>query len=385
MSTPARPAAAHGWRIGSLAGTPVYLGRSWPIIAVLIVVVFGPNLAAARPRRLLRLPAGRGLRRAAARLGARARGGPRPRGAVARVTRSSRIVADVWGGHTVYDATRSSPEHDRPRRRRGSALQPRARRRRSGAACADDERDGPDRCSASSPSPTSSSASSTCCPACRSTAARSSARSCGGRRAARAAASSRPAGCGRVVAVLTVAWFALRAARRGRPPDIFDLVWPDRRSPSSSGRARRAPSAPGTSTRRPPASRPTCSSRCRSSRARRPLAAGRGGGRPPAPGWPAADPTRVAPRASSTRTPPPPCRPRAASHRHRLRHRGPARGLGRRPARRRRADRPHPGHERAGAVARRRRRRGDARHPRPGERRADQCRRGGRAARRGRR
>ena len=49
MSTPARPAAAHGWRIGSLAGTPVYLGRSWPIIAVLIVVLFGPNLS--RPDR----------------------------------------------------------------------------------------------------------------------------------------------------------------------------------------------------------------------------------------------------------------------------------------------------------------------------------------------
>ena len=31
---------------------------------------------------------------------------------------------------------------------------------------------------------------------------------------------------GRVVAVLTVAWFALRPLAEGRAPDIFDLVWP---------------------------------------------------------------------------------------------------------------------------------------------------------------
>src|SRR4051794_31033714 len=108
MSTPARPAAAHGWRIGTLAGTPVYLGRSWPVIAVLIVVVFGPNLA--RPDRGASygylLAAGYAVlllvsvlvHEGAHALAARWRGHP-----------VSRIVADVWGGHTVYDATRSSP------------------------------------------------------------------------------------------------------------------------------------------------------------------------------------------------------------------------------------------------------------------------------------
>lgn len=108
MSTSARPSAAHGWRIGSLAGTPVYLGRSWPVIAVLIVVVFGPNLA--RPDRGpsygYLLAAGYAVlllvsvlvHEAAHAFAARWRGHP-----------VSRIVADVWGGHTVYDATRSSP------------------------------------------------------------------------------------------------------------------------------------------------------------------------------------------------------------------------------------------------------------------------------------
>src|SRR3954468_5490691 len=108
MSTPARRTAAHGWRIGTLAGTPVYLGRSWPVVAVLIVVVFGPNLA--RPDRGTSygylLAAGYAVllllsvlvHEAAHALAARWRGHP-----------VSRIVADVWGGHTVYDATRSSP------------------------------------------------------------------------------------------------------------------------------------------------------------------------------------------------------------------------------------------------------------------------------------
>ncbi|GAA5034679.1 hypothetical protein GCM10023258_35720 [Terrabacter aeriphilus] len=108
MSSPARPSAAHGWRIGSLAGTPVFLGRSWPVIAVLIVVVFGPNLARADrgPEYGYLLAAGYAVlllvsvlvHEAAHALVAQWRGHP-----------VSRIVADVWGGHTVYDATRSSP------------------------------------------------------------------------------------------------------------------------------------------------------------------------------------------------------------------------------------------------------------------------------------
>jgi Zn-dependent protease len=108
MSPTARPSTAHGWRIGSLAGTPVYLGRSWPVVAVLIVLLFGPNLS--RPDRGpsygYLLAAGYAVlllvsvlvHEAAHATAARRRGHP-----------VSRVVADVWGGHTVYDATRSSP------------------------------------------------------------------------------------------------------------------------------------------------------------------------------------------------------------------------------------------------------------------------------------
>src|SRR3954468_24946806 len=108
MSTPAGRRSPHGWQIGSLAGSPIYLGRSWPVIAVVIVVVFGPNLA--RPERgpeygylaaagyALLLLLSVLVHEAAHALAARWRGHP-----------VSRIVADVWGGHTVYDDTRTSP------------------------------------------------------------------------------------------------------------------------------------------------------------------------------------------------------------------------------------------------------------------------------------
>ncbi|MBC7307660.1 MAG: site-2 protease family protein [Dietzia sp.] len=109
MTAPAPDEARrHGWRIGSLAGTPVYIARSWPVIALLIIAVFGPALG--RPDRSATygylVAAGYALlllvsvlvHEAAHALAARARGHS-----------VGRIVADVWGGHTVYDATRSSP------------------------------------------------------------------------------------------------------------------------------------------------------------------------------------------------------------------------------------------------------------------------------------
>lgn len=97
----------YGWRIGSLGGTPVYIGRSWPVIVALIVVMFGPILGS--PVRSASygywVAAGYAIllfvsvlvHEAAHAFAARSRG------------RSvSRIVIDVWGGHTVYDTRGSS-------------------------------------------------------------------------------------------------------------------------------------------------------------------------------------------------------------------------------------------------------------------------------------
>ena len=39
----------YGWLLGRVAGIPVYIGRSWPIIAVVVVMTFGPQLAGALP------------------------------------------------------------------------------------------------------------------------------------------------------------------------------------------------------------------------------------------------------------------------------------------------------------------------------------------------
>ena len=40
---------APGWRLATIGGVPVYIGRSWPIIALVIVTTFGPGIASSRP------------------------------------------------------------------------------------------------------------------------------------------------------------------------------------------------------------------------------------------------------------------------------------------------------------------------------------------------
>ena len=41
--------SASGLRLATIGGVPVYVGRSWPIIAVVMVVTFGPQIASDRP------------------------------------------------------------------------------------------------------------------------------------------------------------------------------------------------------------------------------------------------------------------------------------------------------------------------------------------------
>ena len=142
MSTPARPAAAHGWRIGSLAGTPVYLGRSWPIIAVLIVVVFGPNLS--RPDRGASTatcwpPATPCFFSSRCSCTRRPTLLP-PAGGVTRSAGSS-----PTSGVDTPSTTRTAPRRPRPPSSPSSARSPTwPRRGRLGPAGPDDERDGPD-------------------------------------------------------------------------------------------------------------------------------------------------------------------------------------------------------------------------------------------------
>ena len=105
------PTPAYGWRIASVHGIPVYVGRSWPIIAAVIVLTFGPQVsnpttlegggtfgyAVAVAYALLLLFSV--LTHEAAHAVVARRFG----------YRVDRVVADLWGGHTVYDSSSSRP------------------------------------------------------------------------------------------------------------------------------------------------------------------------------------------------------------------------------------------------------------------------------------
>ena len=92
--------ADHGWLLGRVGGIPVYLAKSWVVIAVVIIVTFGSRFG-------LRPPVGYAVAAAYAllllvsilvheaghALAARAFGAP-----------VNRIVANLWGGHTVFSS-----------------------------------------------------------------------------------------------------------------------------------------------------------------------------------------------------------------------------------------------------------------------------------------
>ncbi|GAB3497402.1 zinc metalloprotease [Flexivirga lutea] len=98
-----------GWQLGTLRGVPIYLGRTWPIIAVVIIVTFGPQVRNAYPDlggtayfvaflyTLLLLLSVVAHEAAHALVG-------QWRGYHVR-----RVVADLWGGHTAYETDDSSP------------------------------------------------------------------------------------------------------------------------------------------------------------------------------------------------------------------------------------------------------------------------------------
>lgn len=101
--------APSGWRIGSLSGIPVYLGRSWVLVALLMVALFGPTVQRAVPETgvwgyavalvfALLLLVSVLVHEAAHALMAQRVG-----------FRVSRMVADFWGGHTAHDGAGGTP------------------------------------------------------------------------------------------------------------------------------------------------------------------------------------------------------------------------------------------------------------------------------------
>lgn len=109
--TPVRPSATRGgWEIGRLAGIPIILGMSWFVITALIVVAFGPQIASSAagfPTWTGYVVAlGYALLLLLSVLAHEAAHALVARGFGYQV---DRIVADLWGGHTVYDAAGARP------------------------------------------------------------------------------------------------------------------------------------------------------------------------------------------------------------------------------------------------------------------------------------
>ncbi|MEO6999848.1 MAG: site-2 protease family protein [Terracoccus sp.] len=98
----------YGWRIGTVGGTPVYIARSWPLIIVLLLLVVSPTLRSSGRSMgfAVFVAASSGVlllvsvlvHEAAHAVVAGLRG-----------HQVDRVVADVWGGHTVYDTTDVTP------------------------------------------------------------------------------------------------------------------------------------------------------------------------------------------------------------------------------------------------------------------------------------
>lgn len=104
-----QPTKAPGWRIGSLAGAPVYIGRSWFVVAGVIIVIFAPVVADILPGLggwsyavagafAVLLLVSVLVHEAAHALVGQACG-----------YAVNRLVADFWGGHTAYDSRDSTP------------------------------------------------------------------------------------------------------------------------------------------------------------------------------------------------------------------------------------------------------------------------------------
>lgn len=99
-----------GLRLATIGGVPVYIGKSWPIIALIIVVLLGPGYQQSRPD--LGAVGGYAVAFAVAILlliSVLAHEAAHAVVATRKGYRVSRVVADLWGGHTAYDASTARP------------------------------------------------------------------------------------------------------------------------------------------------------------------------------------------------------------------------------------------------------------------------------------
>lgn len=108
-STQDPTAQAPGWRVATIGGVPVYIGRSWPVIALLIVATFGPNVASFRPDLGLLAYLVAVLYALLLLVSVLAHEAAHAVVATRVGYRVNRVVADLWGGHTAYETSRARP------------------------------------------------------------------------------------------------------------------------------------------------------------------------------------------------------------------------------------------------------------------------------------
>jgi Zn-dependent protease len=100
---------APGWRIATIGGVPVYIGKSWPFIALFVVATFGPGIASSHP------DLGVGAYVVAAGyavlllVSVFAHEASHAVVATRAGYRVNRVVADLWGGHTAYETSAARP------------------------------------------------------------------------------------------------------------------------------------------------------------------------------------------------------------------------------------------------------------------------------------
>jgi Zn-dependent protease len=100
---------APGYRLATIGGVPVYIGRSWPIIALIIVVVFGPQIAEGRSELGLGAYAVALAYAVLLLVSVLAHEAAHAVVATRAGYRVNRVVADLWGGHTAYDSSAARP------------------------------------------------------------------------------------------------------------------------------------------------------------------------------------------------------------------------------------------------------------------------------------
>lgn len=96
-------------RLATIGGVPVYIGKSWPVIALVIVAIFGPGIADERPELGLGAYVVALVFAVLLLISVFAHEAAHAVVATRVGYRVNRVVADLWGGHTAYDSSSARP------------------------------------------------------------------------------------------------------------------------------------------------------------------------------------------------------------------------------------------------------------------------------------